>query len=209
MRLDMSPSVLMLRDAFTPTTEYHRFKIRWNSKGLSRVPHTGNQGAAWRISMKTDGEAIEPLKILIVEDEILLAMDLEWQLTTLGQEVVGIAPDAKQALDVASTTSPDLVLVDLNLRDGLTGPRIASKLAHDHAALVVFVTGSPEHIPADYAGALGAIIKPYDARTLEQLINFVHSRRRGQMGSSGAPAKMKMAPSLGTDDDIALGASYY
>jgi hypothetical protein len=35
--------------------------------------------------MKTDGEAIEPLKILIVEDEILFAMDLEWQLTTLGQ----------------------------------------------------------------------------------------------------------------------------
>ncbi len=45
--------------------------------------------------MKTDGETDEPLKVMIVEDEMFLAMDLEAHLTTLGQKVVGTASDAK------------------------------------------------------------------------------------------------------------------
>jgi DNA-binding NarL/FixJ family response regulator len=139
---------------------------------------------------------------------MLLAMDLEFHLTTLGHKVVGTASDAEQAFDLASDASPDLALVDLNLRDGRTGPRIASKLAQDHTALVVFVTGNPEQIPADYAGALGAITKPWDPKTLEQLVTFVRDYRSAPKGSVGAPSKMMIAPSLRDDDDVAFGASF-
>ncbi len=58
--------------------------------------------------MKTDGETDEPLKVMIVEDEMFLAMDLEAHLTTLGQKVVGTASDAKEAFDLADAAAPDL-----------------------------------------------------------------------------------------------------
>lgn len=105
--------------------------------------------------MRTAGEAERPLKVLIVEDEVFLAMDLEWHLTSLGHEVVGTASDAKEALALAGATAPDLAMVDLNLRDGLSGPKIATRLARDHAALAVFVTGSPEQSPAIMPGQWG------------------------------------------------------
>jgi len=103
---------------------------------------------------------IAPLKVLILEDEFLLAMDLEAHLEALGQDVVGVASDAAGAFDLAESEAPDLALVDINLRDGRSGPRIASGLARKHDTLVVFVTGSPDQIPSDYAGAVGAVLKP-------------------------------------------------
>jgi DNA-binding response OmpR family regulator len=102
----------------------------------------------------------------------------------------------------------DLALVDLNLRDGLTGPQIASELARNHSALVVFVTGSLEQIPADYAGAMGAITKPWDPRTLEQLVTFVRGHLSTPRGSAGAPAKMMIAPSRRDKDGVAMADSF-
>lgn len=89
------------------------------------------------------GEAVKSLKILIVEDEMFLAMDLETHLEALGHRVIGIASDAQESFALASAAAHDLALVDLNLRDGLTGPQIAAKLTRDHSTLVVFVTGNP------------------------------------------------------------------
>lgn len=112
------------------------------------------------------------LKVLIVEDEIFLALDLEFQLLELGLDVVGMADHAKRALELARMHAPDLALVDLNLKDGLTGPQIAQRLTNDHHGLAVFVTGSPDQIPLDYAGAVGAVTKPYEPISLGQVIDF-------------------------------------
>lgn len=143
------------------------------------------------------GEAVKSLKILIVEDEMFLAMDLETHLEALGHRVIGIASDAQESFALASAAAHDLALVDLNLRDGLTGPQIAAKLTRDHSTLVVFVTGNPEQIPYDYAGALGAIRKPWDPTTLDQVATFVSTYRAGS-GDDPAelPVKMTIAPSL-------------
>ncbi|MDF3152972.1 MULTISPECIES: hypothetical protein [unclassified Mesorhizobium] len=65
-------------------------------------------------------------------------------------------------------------------------------MAHEFAALVVFVTGTPEQIP----GALGAITKPWDPTTLEQLITFVRACMSTPRTPAGAPPKMMIAPSL-------------
>ena len=149
------------------------------------------------MSVKAEGEGDPPLKILIVEDELLLAMDLESHLVALGQNVLGIAPDAEQAFGLAAKASPDLALVDLNLNDGLTGPQIASKLSSAHDSSVVFVTGNPEQIPVDYAGALGSITKPWEPKTIEHLVAFVRSLRAETLGpSSRAPPHMTLAPTF-------------
>ena len=146
--------------------------------------------------MAADGSMFAPLKILIVEDEILLAMDLEAHLEALGQDVVGVASDAAEAFDFAGSEAPDLALVDVNLRDGPSGPRIASELAQRHDTIVVFVTGSPDQIPSDYAGAVGAVLKPWDPITIEQLIAFVCAYSEADTGlhSLVPPPRLNIAP---------------
>jgi|APThiThiocy_cv2_1041547.scaffolds.fasta_scaffold44909_2 CheY-like chemotaxis protein len=151
--------------------------------------------------MRTDARIDEPLKVLIVEDEVLLAIDLESHLEALGQEIVGLAGDATQALALADVEHPDLALVDINLRDGRTGLVISSKLGAGHDTTVVLVTGSPEQIPADYAGAIGALTKPWRPEALEQLVMFVRALRVPGSNASlpAPPASMRLAPHLQSD----------
>jgi DNA-binding response OmpR family regulator len=140
--------------------------------------------------------SIPSLKVLVVEDEPLLAMELEGHLRELGQEVIGLAEDAEQALALASGAGPQLALVDLNLRDGLTGPQIARALVEQYGTIVVFVTASPGQIPDDYAGALGALVKPCDPMSISQLIAFVNARRPSEhtVRIAEPPAAMILAP---------------
>ena len=81
-------------------------------------------------------------KILIVEDEMLVACEVEAVLGDLGHQVVGIAPDLDTAMELAAQPI-DLALVDLNLRDGLTGPEIGKRLCALGNVAVLFVTANP------------------------------------------------------------------
>jgi CheY-like chemotaxis protein len=95
---------------------------------------------------------------IIVEDEIFVALDLERILTDAGYSVVGIAADRSTACDIGRGC--DFAFVDVNLRDGPTGPDIAATLARDHDVKVVFVTANPAQI-AGHAQALGYVRKPF------------------------------------------------
>ncbi|WP_375428350.1 response regulator [uncultured Sphingomonas sp.] len=95
---------------------------------------------------------------LIVEDEIFVALDLERILTDAGYSVFAIAPDSEAALAAAPVC--DFALVDVNLRDGCTGPDIARRIACDHGVKVVFVTANPAQI-GEAAHALGYVRKPF------------------------------------------------
>lgn len=101
------------------------------------------------------------MKVLIVEDEIFAALHLESAIEDLGCEVVGIAPDAPSALQLAEKR-PDLALVDLNLRDGLTGPQIARDLANRYGAKVLILTANPREAGDPFDGLLGVVSKPWD-----------------------------------------------
>lgn len=115
-------------------------------------------------------------KILVVEDEILVALDLLQSLEELGYEPVGAAPDSVTALALVER-GPDLALVDLNLRDGATGARVAEKIA-DRGVTVVFLTANPALAP-DVDGAVGVVAKPVDERALGRVLEFAMRRRAG------------------------------
>lgn len=100
-----------------------------------------------------------PKTALIVEDEIFVALDLERILIDAGYTVAGIAADADTALRVAPGCT--FAFVDVNLRDGPTGPEIAERIHREYGVRVVFVTANPSQI-ADPAGALGYIRKPFN-----------------------------------------------
>lgn len=99
-----------------------------------------------------------PRTALIVEDEIFVALDLERILIDAGYAVAAIAPDSEAAF--AAAPGCDFALVDVNLRDGATGPQIAERLCRDFGIKVVFVTANPAQIgPSE--GPLGYVRKPF------------------------------------------------
>ncbi len=100
---------------------------------------------------------------LIVEDEIFVALDLERILVDAGYAVAAIAADSETAL--AAAPECGFAFVDVNLRDGPTGPSIAARIARDYGVKVVFVTANPSQID-DGECALGYIRKPFSERAI-------------------------------------------
>jgi DNA-binding response OmpR family regulator len=136
------------------------------------------------------------LRVLIVEDEAILALEIELVLRDHGHEVVGAAMDCARALDIAAKTDGiDLAIVDLNLRDGPSGPEIARRLVRDHGVTVVFLTANPELIPEGFAGAIGAMPKPFDDRAIVAIADFARSFLR-QRTVPPAPQRFRIAPWL-------------
>lgn len=100
-----------------------------------------------------------PRNILIVEDEVFVAMDLENILANAGYHVVAIAADRAQAL--AAAPEAQIAFVDLNLRDGPTGPKVANELA-ERGIRVMYVTANPAQIEKPAVTAVGYIQKPFN-----------------------------------------------
>ena len=134
---------------------------------------------------------------MIVEDQALLAMELELVLADAGCDVVGCAMDRAGAFEIAERERPELALVDINLLDGMTGPQIAQRLVSEYGTAVVFLTANPEQIPDGFAGALGAVSKPFDEQTITAVVafalQFIFERTVGQ-----PPRRFRLAPWLTT-----------
>lgn len=103
-------------------------------------------------------------KVLIVEDEIFVALEIEQIVEETGFDVSAIAADREAALSCAE--SCDIALVDLNLRDGPTGPTIGMELASRYGIRVIYVTANPSQIGAASVAALGVITKPFRAQSI-------------------------------------------
>jgi len=97
--------------------------------------------------------------VLIVEDEILVALQLEDMLSDAGHRVVGIIPDHASLRNIPDP--PQVALVDLNLRDGPTGPEIARNLSEIFGTKIVYVTANPGQIGEPAPTAIGVIQKPF------------------------------------------------
>ncbi len=124
----------------------------------------------------------EGLRILVVEDEVLIALELECLLEDLGHVSVGVASASAEAIALGQRTAPDVALVDIHLIDGPTGIEVARALSADPRTTVVFMTANAKRIPPDFAGAVGVIAKPYSERTVASALDYVARCRSGQSG---------------------------
>ncbi len=116
----------------------------------------------------------EPAKILIVEDEALIARELTHRLTSMGWEVVGTA-FGEEAVELALETQPDLLLSDINLRHGLSGIDLAQRIQSLMDVPVVFLTAYSDEETVTQAKKLtpfGYIIKPVENRELQITIEM-------------------------------------
>ncbi len=117
--------------------------------------------------------SVKALRILIVEDELLIALELESLLQDEGHDVVGIAASSAEALALTAKLVPDLAFVDIHLSDGPTGIEVARQLADQNDVTVLFMTANAKRIPEDFAGARGVIAKPYTERGVKEALAYV------------------------------------
>lgn len=112
-------------------------------------------------------------KILVVEDEALVARDLEQTPERLGYEVVGIAQSAGEAVGKTGETRPDLVLMDIFLQGESDGVHAAGVIARRFGTPVVFLTAHTDKatvIRAQRVKPAGYIAKPFDPDKLNETI---------------------------------------
>ncbi len=122
---------------------------------------------------KTETAMGRAAKILIVEDEFLLALQLEDILMEAGHGVIGTLSERAGlgTLD-ATRVRPDLALVDLNLRDGLTGPEVAREVSERFGAQVIYVTANPGQIGVPASRAIGVVQKPFTPEAILAAIDY-------------------------------------
>lgn len=114
-------------------------------------------------------------KILIVEDEGIVAMDIERRLKRLGYAVTGIASSGIDAVEVASRLTPDLVLMDVKLRGDMDGTEAARRIWESFAIPVVFLTAYTDEKTlalAKVAEPYGYVVKPFGDRELHSTIDM-------------------------------------
>lgn len=146
------------------------------------------------------GDAADPggrpaaLRILVVEDEALIALELEFLLDDLGYVTVGIAGSSAEAIALGLSTAPDIALVDIHLVDGPTGVDVARALSADPRTTVVFMTANAKRIPDDFAGAFGVIAKPYSERVVASTLDYVAGCRAGRVPAPPCPDGFLRAP---------------
>ena len=119
-------------------------------------------------------------RILIIEDEALVAMELRFVLEDLGHKVVGVASTSKSAQTLARENEVDLALVDIHLSDGPTGISLGRELGQDMGVTVLFMTANPGMVREGVAGAIGVLSKPTDEQAVQTAVDFALRRRTGQ-----------------------------
>jgi two-component system, cell cycle sensor histidine kinase and response regulator CckA len=124
-----------------------------------------------------------PLLALIVEDESLVAIDIEERLIQLGYKVAAVVDNGADALRYAQAMKFDLVLMDIHLHGESDGIQTAATLRETMDVPVVFLTAHSDEITLDRAGQsepLGYLLKPFDERDLRATLQMAHCRFRSQ-----------------------------
>jgi len=136
----------------------------------------------------------EPLKILIVEDEALLAMELEALVEEAGHKVVGWATSAEEAKALINTTDAEIAFVDIHLNDGPTGVEVAQYIHQQNHPMVVFMTANAKRIPENFAGAVGVISKPYTTSGLISALGYLEEGVRRPPPKVKLPSGFQLSP---------------
>lgn len=120
-----------------------------------------------------------PLKILIVEDEMLIAANIAMQLESIGYEVVGIVPRGIEAVNSAKLDKPDLVLMDINLKGEMDGIETAIAIQKERKMPIIYLTANSDEAHFNRAKATNPyafISKPFKKLDLQHAIELAAER---------------------------------
>ena len=133
-------------------------------------------------SMQLQIEA--PITILLVEDEGIVAQDLEETVTALGYQVVGVAGEGVQAVCMAQELRPQLIIMDVGLKGDIDGIQAAQLIQDNTHVPVIFLTGHRDVQTIERAvrtGPLAYLVKPFQEVELHSAIEVAIHKHRAEV----------------------------
>ncbi len=118
-------------------------------------------------------------RIMIVEDETIVAFNLQQRLSQLGYDVPAVAASGQESLDLIRETRPDLVLMDIHIEGAMDGIDVAARLKESNPVPVIYLTAYSEDSTLERArktGPYGYLIKPFSERELHATIQMALAR---------------------------------
>lgn len=135
------------------------------------------------------------MKILVVEDETLVADDLQETLTLLGYEVPALLASGEEAIAQVTQLQPDLVLMDIRLAGAIDGIEASNIIQTQHHIPVVYLTANADSSTLDRAKVsrpFGFITKPFDEKMLSTTIEIALSRHQAEIDVYNALADAQL-----------------
>lgn len=112
-------------------------------------------------------------RIMVIEDELIIAMDLKGIVQAMGHEVTGVARTHSAAIELAAQQRPDLILADIQLADGSSGVDAVNELFRDMGEVpVIFITAFPERLlTGERPEPAFLISKPYNEEQVRSAVS--------------------------------------
>ncbi|MEL7466172.1 MAG: response regulator [Pseudomonadota bacterium] len=130
-----------------------------------------DEAAILRADGQTELDRQRNARVLIIEDEPIIAMDLESIVSGMGHVVVGMADTHTEAVAKAESSNPDLILADIQLADGSSGVEAVDEIMETAAKPVIFITAYPERLlTGDRVEPPFLITKPFRPEAIEAAI---------------------------------------
>ncbi|MCB7480549.1 LytTR family transcriptional regulator DNA-binding domain-containing protein [Gramella sp. ASW11-100T] len=142
------------------------------------------------------------IKILIVEDEMIIAANISLQLTELGYEVTGIVPRGEEALMHIKSEIPDILLLDINLKGDLDGIETALAMQKSHDIPVIYLTANSDNAHFERAKEThpyGFIAKPFKKLDLQRAIQLTITQVNSKNGRDSESRPQESNPSILND----------
>jgi DNA-binding LytR/AlgR family response regulator len=133
-----------------------------------------------------------PVKILVVEDEMIIGAKISMQLTSLGYEVTGILPRGEEVILHAKENKPDIILLDINLKGKLDGIETALALQQQGSIPIIYLTANSDEATFNRAKSTkpyAFIAKPFKQLDLQRAIELTISRMAEN--TAGIPVENK------------------
>ncbi len=119
------------------------------------------------------------IKILVVEDEMIIGAKISMQLSNLGYEVTGILPRGEDAILHVEENKPDIVLLDIQLKGKMDGIETAARLQETGNVIIIYLTANSDEATFNRAKLTrphAFITKPFKQLDLQRAIELVISR---------------------------------
>lgn len=139
----------------------------------------------------------DAMSVLIVEDEMLLAMDIEAMVEDSGHHVLAEAASLEDVEALSPALQPQLAFVDLHLAHGSDGLQVSRLIQQRWPnAVIIFVTANVAKIPQDFSGAHGVIAKPFSHAGVVSAIRYLAQGVFNPPPSLPAPSSLVTSANL-------------
>ena len=139
------------------------------------------------------------VRILIIEDELIIAENMKKMLHDLGYEVTGIACDKNEAVQLLNKEIPDIALVDIKLRHGDDGIELANSIKEEYNIPVIFITSFSDKDTIERAKFVkpgGYIVKPFEKKDLYTSIEIALFNFSGEADNREKTENQRLDPEM-------------